>query len=198
MRPPGNSRDVLLTDLAKVIALRVTAQVVVELIDEDRGQHACVVSQRQAGWQIWNLPHHLQDLPQACKTDGSCMCKPPAGLCPHKHPLTQSCLNTSSFPSCLWQNMPHPEWRALRWGQETQVLHPTLAYLSNSPPTIGFSFHIYKIKNSWSQRTLPVLTVHGLMYNFQTLLYSPFLQASVYLSNGNNTISLIEFEDSMI
>lgn len=62
--PPGNSRDVLLTDLAEVVTLRVTAQVVVEFVDEDGGQHAGVVRQRQAGGQIWNLPHHLQDLPQ--------------------------------------------------------------------------------------------------------------------------------------
>lgn len=59
----GNSRDILLADLAEVVALRVTAQVVVQLVDEDGGQHAGVVSQWQAGRQVWNLPHHLQDLP---------------------------------------------------------------------------------------------------------------------------------------
>lgn len=74
MRPPGNSRDVLLANLAEVLTLRVTAQVVVELVDEDRSQHTGVVSQGQAGRQIWNLPHHLQDLPQACRTDGSGKC----------------------------------------------------------------------------------------------------------------------------
>lgn len=82
MRPPENSRDVLLTDLAEVIAFRIAAQVVIELVDEDRGQHAGVVGQGQAGRQIWNLPHHLQDLPEACRTDGSGKCKTPAGLCP--------------------------------------------------------------------------------------------------------------------
>lgn len=80
MRPPGNSRDVLLADLAEVITLWVTAQVIVELVDEDRSQHTGVVSQGQAGRQIRNLPHHLQDLSQTCRTDGSGKCKTPAGL----------------------------------------------------------------------------------------------------------------------
>lgn len=82
MRPPGNSRDVLLTDLTEVVTFWVAAQVIIELVDEDRGQHAGVVGQGQAGRQIWNLPHHLQDLPEACRTDGSGKCKTPAGLCP--------------------------------------------------------------------------------------------------------------------
>lgn len=59
-----NSRYVLLADLAEVVSLWVTAQVIVELVDEDGGQHSGVVSQWQARGQIWNLPHHLQDLPQ--------------------------------------------------------------------------------------------------------------------------------------
>lgn len=47
--PLGNSRDILLADLAEVVALWVAAQVIVELVDEDGGQHAGVVSQWQAG-----------------------------------------------------------------------------------------------------------------------------------------------------
>lgn len=126
--PSGNSRDVLLADLTEVIALWVAAQVVVELVDEDRGQHAGVVGQGQAGRQVWNLPHHLQDLPQACGTDGL-KCKIPAGLCfqtPAPRSVAQSCLITSSLQPAFREPVVYPERRALGWGRGSQVLHLTL------------------------------------------------------------------------
>lgn len=107
--PSGNSRDVLLADLAEVIALRVTAQVIVELVDEDSGQHAGVVSQGQARRQIWNLPHHFQDLPQACGMDGS-RWKMPAGPCPHKQPPHSTVSYLQLSPPAFGQRMAYPEW----------------------------------------------------------------------------------------
>lgn len=140
MRPTGNSRDVLLTDLAKVIALRVTAQVVIELIDEDRGQHACVVGQRQAGWQIWNLPHHLQNLPQACKTDDSSMCKRPAGLCPHKHPL-HSVMPEHQLLSILpWAEHASPRVKSTEMGPRHPGSIPASGLLEQFSPDYRLLF----------------------------------------------------------
>lgn len=111
MRPPGNSRDVLLTDLAEVISLWVAAQVIIELVDENRGQHAGVVGQGQAGWQIWNLPYHCQDLPEACRTGGSGKCKTLLGSVPTNicAPPLSLVLSPVSLQPAFREHMAYPE-----------------------------------------------------------------------------------------
>lgn len=125
--PPGNLRDVLLTDLAEVVALWVTAQVIVKLVDEDRGQHAGVVSQWQAGRKVWNLPHHLQDLPQTYGVMAARVRFPRVSI-PLKHVSSLVPINCD----CR-QYMASLEFRGLERGQEVLGFELTLNLWSKPP-----------------------------------------------------------------
>lgn len=59
---PPHSLDVLLADHTVVVTLRVAAQVIVELIEEDGGSQLGVLCQWQTARHLRNLAHHFQYL----------------------------------------------------------------------------------------------------------------------------------------
>lgn len=60
-----NLLNIVITDISEVISLRVTAQVIVELVEENAGNQLCVFCQLQLIGKFWNLTADLQNLLEA-------------------------------------------------------------------------------------------------------------------------------------
>lgn len=54
--------NVLVTQIPEVLPLRVTTQVLIQLVEENAGDELGVIGQRQLVWQFGHLTTNFQDL----------------------------------------------------------------------------------------------------------------------------------------